>query len=159
MEYFYEQFQTKDYSKFEKVLSIISKALIILAILSLIIRNIFLLVLFLILYLINFIVSRKIIIEYEYELTGDEISIYKIKNKSVRKELGSFNINNIISIKEYQDINNKNTKIIKACLDETGFKNKIIMIKKSDELVGFQLAMDEKLTDLIKKINPLLFYK
>ena len=46
MEYFYEQFQTKDYSKFEKVLSIISKALIILAILSLIIRNIFLLVLF-----------------------------------------------------------------------------------------------------------------
>jgi hypothetical protein len=113
---------------------------------------------FALIYLIIFILSRKLIVEYEYELTGNELVIFKIMNKSKRKEIGSFNIRDISSVKNSENIGETNNKIVKAYLEDTGLKDKIYMAKTSQGMVGFQLAMDENLTNLIKRVNPLAFY-
>lgn len=157
MECFYEQFQTKDYKGIEKVLNIISKVAIVLTILFASLLNIVGIITFALVYFVTFIVGRKLIVEYEYELTGDELSIYKIMNKSKRKEVGCFSIREISGVKTLDKISN-NTKVIKAYLEESGIKSMVYMAKTSDGVVGFQLAMDENLLNLIKRVNPLAFY-
>lgn len=157
MECFYEQFQTKDYKGIEKVLNIISKVAIVLTILFASLLNIVGSITFALVYIITFIVGRKLIVEYEYELTGDELSIYKIMNKSKRKEVGCFSIREISGVKTLDKVSN-NTKVIKAYLEEAGIKSMVYMAKTSDGVVGFQLAMDENLLNLIKRVNPLAFY-
>ena len=157
MDCFYEQFQTKDYQGIEKSFNILSKASIVIAVLSLAILNIVGAIAFALVYVIIFILSRKIIVEYEYELTGNELSIYKIMNKSKRKEIGSFNIREISSVKTLEKLSNK-TKVKKAYLEESGIKSMVYIVKTSQGVIGFQLAADEKLLDLIKRVNPLVFY-
>ena len=157
MECFYEQFQTKDYKGIEKVLNIISKVAIVLTILFASLLNIVGSITFALVYIITFILGRKLIVEYEYELTGDELSIYKIMNKSKRKEVGCFSIREISGVKTLDNISN-NTKVINAYLEEAGIKSMVYMAKTSDGVVGFQLAMDENLLNLIKRVNPLAFY-
>lgn len=157
MDCFYEQFQTKDYSGIEKKLSILSKVFLAIAILFAALLNIVGAITFALLYLVIFIVSRKIIVEYEYELTGNELSIYKIMNKSKRKEVGSFNVKEISSVKTLDNLSSNN-KVIKAYLEESGIKAMVYMAKTHEGVVGFQLAIDEKLLDLIKRVNPLAFY-
>ena len=157
MECFYEQFQTKDYKGIEKVLNIISKVAIVLTILFASLLNIVGAITFAWVDNITFILGRKLIVEYEYELTGDELSIYKIMNKSKRKEVGCFSIREISGVKTLDKVSN-NTKVIKAYLEEAGIKSMVYMAKTSDGVVGFQLAMDENLLNLIKRVNPLAFY-
>lgn len=157
MDCFYEQFQTKDYTGIEKIINNISKVALVLAILFAAILNIVGAITFALLYVITFILGRKLIVEYEYELTGYELSIYKIMNKRKRKEIGSFSIRDISGVKTLDKIGN-NTKVIKAYLEESGIKSMVYMAKTSDGVVGFQLAMDENLLNLIKRVNPLAFY-
>lgn len=157
MDCFYEQFQTKDYKGIEKILNILSKGSLGIAILFAALLNMVGVITFALLYLVIFILSRKIIVEYEYELTGNELSIYKIMNKSKRKEVGSFNVREISSVKTLDKLNS-NTRVIKAYLEESGIKSMVYVAKTSEGVVGFQLAIDEKLLDLIKRVNPLAFY-
>lgn len=157
MDCFYEQFQTKDYTGIEKIINNISKVALVLAILFAAILNIVGAITFALLYVITFILGRKLIVEYEYELTGYELSIYKIMNKRKRKEIGGFSIRDISGVKTLDKIGN-NTKVIKAYLEESGIKSMVYMAKTSDGVVGFQLAMDENLLNLIKRVNPLAFY-
>ena len=79
-------------------------------------------------------------------------------NKSKRKQIGSFNIREISSVKSPERLEKSNSKIIKAYLEEAGLKDMVYMTKTSQGVVGFQLAMDENLTNLIKRVNPLAFY-
>ena len=154
MECFYEQFQTKDYGSLEKILNILSKVSLVIAILFAAMLNL----VFGLIYLVIFILSRNLIVEYEYELTADELVIFKIMNKSKRKQIGSFNIREISSVKSPERLEKSNSKIIKAYLEEAGLKDMVYMTKTSQGVVGFQLAMDENLTNLIKRVNPLAFY-
>lgn len=156
MECFYEQFQTKDYTKLEKSLNITSKVSLILLALSLLTLNIPMAIIFIIIYALIFVVSRNLIVEYEYELTGDELSIYKIMNKSKRKEVGSFSIRDISRVKTIENTNNN--KIIKAYLDGCDYRAMVYMTKTSKGIIGFQLAMDENLLNIVKRVNPLVFY-
>lgn len=157
MDCFYEQFQTKDYKEIEKIINIISKVTLVLAILFAAMLNIVGAITLSLLYFITFIVGRKLIVEYEYELTGDELSIYKIMNKSKRKEIGSFSIRDISGVKTLDKVSS-NTKVVKAYLEESGIKAMVYIAKTSDGVLGFQLAMDENLLNLIKRVNPLAFY-
>ena len=157
MDCFYEQFQTKDYHGIENIINILSKASIVITILCVAMLNIVGAITFVLVYFIIFILSRRIIVEYEYELTGNELSIYKIMNKSKRKEIGSFNIREISSVKTLDKLSSS-TKVIKAYLEESGIKPKVYIVNASRGVTGFQLAMDEKLLDLIKRVNPLAFY-
>lgn len=157
MDCFYEQFQTKDYSQLEKSLNIISKVSLCLSILFLAMLNITMTIIFALIYILVFIAARKMIVEYEYELTEDQLSIYKIMNKSKRKEIGSFNIREISGVKTIENVSSNN-KIVKAYLEEIGIKAMVYMAKTSNGVVGFQLAMDENLLSIIKRVNPLAFY-
>ena len=157
MDCFYEQFQTKDYSQLEKSLNIISKVSLCLSILFLAMLNITMTIIFALIYILVFIAARKMIVEYEYELTEDQLSIYKIMNKSKREEIGSFNIREISGVKTIENVSSNN-KIVKAYLEEIGIKAMVYMAKTSNGVVGFQLAMDENLLSIIKRVNPLAFY-
>ena len=157
MDCFYEQFQTKDYTKIEKIMNTLSKVAIVMAVLFAATLNVFGTVAFILIYVIIFIISRKLIVEYEYELTEYELSIYKIMNKSKRKEIGSINKREISTVKTLDKVSS-NTKVVKAYLEESGIKPMVYLTKRANGLVGFQLAMDEKLLSLIKKVNPLIFY-
>lgn len=157
MDCFYEQFQTKDYNGIEKIMNILSKASLAITIVLIAMLNIVGAIFFALVYFGIFILSRKIIVEYEYELTGNELSIYKIMNKSKRKEIGSFNIREISSVKTLDKISS-NTKVIKAYLEESGIKSMVYIVNTSKGVTAFQLAMDEKLVEFIKRVNPLVFY-
>ena len=98
----------------------------------------------------------KSIVEYEYELTSYDLSINKIINKSKRKEIITFNIKNIISIKDFN--NNFNEKFVNASLKDIEIKDKILRIKSGTEIINIKLALDEKLIDIIKRVNPIVFY-
>ena len=153
----YEQFQTKDYKSIEKVLSTLSKLFLIIAMIFLVLLNFLGVIIFALLYLVVIILSKKIIVEYEYILTDYDFSIYKITNKSKRQELGNFNIKEISSVKTLDKISN-NTKVIKAHLDESENKAMVYVVKASKGVTGFQLTLDTKLLELIKRVNPLIFY-
>ena len=157
MDCFYEQFQTKDYRSIEKIINILKKVSLSIAILLMAMLNIVGAIFFALVYFGISLLSRQIIGEYEYELTGNELSIYKIMNKSKRRELGSFNIKEITSVRTLEKLNG-NTKFIKAYLSDSGIKPMVYVVNTSEGVTGFQLAVDEKLLDLIKKVNPLVFY-
>lgn len=157
MDFFYEQFQTKDYRSIEKIINILKKVSLSIAILLMAMLNIVGAIFFALVYFGISLLSRQIIVEYEYELTGNELSIYKIMNKSKRRELGSFNIKEITSVRTLEKLNG-NTKFIKAYLSDSGIKPMVYVVNTSEGVTGFQLAVDEKLLDLIKKVNPLVFY-
>ena len=158
MECFYEQFQTREYKGIEGKLKKASIIILILALISLITLFFEFTILFLIIYVMLFFLKRKIIIEYEYELTSYELSIFKIMNKSKRKEMISFNIRDISSVKKV-DLNNlKDKNIINLCLDDIGIEKNIVKVKTTKGLMVLKLAMDDKLIDFIKRVNPLAFY-
>ena len=157
MDCHYEQFQTKDYRAIEKVLSILSKIFLFIAMILVVLFNFIGVIIFGLLYFGVIMLSKKVIVEYEYILTGDEFSIYKIVNKSKRKELGCFNLKQISTVKTLDKISN-NTKVIKAYLDESENKAMVYLVKTSKEVTGFNLKLDKKLMELIKKSNPLIFY-
>ena len=157
MDCHYEQFQTKDYRAIEKVLSILSKVFLFISMILLVLFNFIGVIIFGLLYFGVIILSKKVIVEYEYILTSDEFSIYKIVNKSKRQELGRFNLKQISTVKTLDKISN-NTKVIKAYLDESENKAMVYLVKTSKEVTGFHLKLDKKLMELIKKSNPLIFY-
>lgn len=156
MDYFYEQFQTKNYEELENKFKKIEKIIIVLGIISICFLQI-------VLFLINVLIfigikmyKIKSIVEYEYELTSYDLSINKIINKSKRKEIITFNIKNIISIKDFN--NNFNEKFVNASLKDIEIKDKILKIKSGTEIINIKLALDEKLIDIIKRVNPIAFY-
>lgn len=158
MDYFYEQFQTREYGGIEGKLKKASNIILILALISIITLFFEFTILFIIIYIMLFFLKRKIIVEYEYELTSYELSVYKIINKSKRKEMINFNIRNISSIKKTNSNNLKDKNIINLCLDDIDIEKNIVKVKTQKGLMVLKLAMDDKLIDLIKRINPLAFY-
>lgn len=158
MDYFYEQFQTREYQVIEERLKKASNIILILALISLITLFFEFTILFIIIYIMLFFLKRKVIVEYEYELTSYDLSIYKIMSKSKRKEMISFNIRNISSVKKVNENNLKEKNIINLCLDDIGIEKNIVKVKTAKGLMVLKLAMDDKLMDFIKRINPLAFY-
>lgn len=156
MDYFYEQFQTKDYKRFEGKIKLLEKIIIALGIISIIFLQIPLFILNILIFVGIKVLRVKLIVEYEYELTAYELSINKISNKSRRKEIISFNIKNIISIKEASD--NFNEKFINARLKDVKIKDKIIKVKLGNQPINIKLALDDDLINIIKRVNPIAFY-
>lgn len=156
MDYFYEQFQSKDYKRFEEKIKLLEKIIIALGIISIIFLQIPLFILNILIFIGIKVLRVKLIVEYEYELTAYELSINKISNKSRRKEIISFNIKNIISIKEASD--NFNEKFINARLKDVKIKDKIIKVKLGNQPINIKLALDDDLINIIKRVNPIAFY-
>lgn len=156
MECFYEQFQTKKYGRIQWTLNVTSKILMILGGISLLFFKFVMVATFLFLYTLILLFSRNVFVEYEYELTNNELDIVKIMNKKNRKIISTINILQIEEIKSVSDIKTDD-KIITAGLKNTKLKERVIFVKTALGLVGFRVALDEDLTRLIKLMNPSIF--
>ncbi|GAB6168393.1 hypothetical protein JCM1393_08530 [Clostridium carnis] len=157
MECFYEQFQTKNYGKIQSILNSVAIGVLIIAGLNAVLFRLIMAVIFLVIYGIIIIVCRNVFVEFEYELTNDELVIVKILDMKKRKTVATVDVKSITDVRDGRSKRKENTKVVKACLDGINLKQQVIYTKTSSGLVGFQLAMDEKLMMMMRRINPLAF--
>lgn len=156
MECFYEQFQTQKYGRIQWTLNVMCKILMVLGVISLLLFKFVMVATFLFLYTLILLFLRNVFVEYEYELTNNELDIVKIMNKKNRKIISTINILEIEALKSVKDIE-ADDKIITTCLKNTELKESVIFVKTGLGLVGFIVALDEEITRLIKLMNPSIF--
>lgn len=157
MEYFYEQHQTKNYGSKQWTINMAANAILIMAAIYSLSFKLVGVATFLGIYGLILLYSRNVFLEYEYELTEDEIVISKIMNKKRRKVIATIKVSNITEVKKTQDVVKGDKQIIKACLKGTSLTEQIVFAKTSLGIIGFHLAMDEDLIKICKRINPLAF--
>lgn len=158
MENFYEQFQTKDYTRKEGLLNNISYAILFLIAANFIFLGPILAALTLGIYFAwTLLYVRNQIVEYEYELTVDELVVTKIMNKRKRKVLATVNISEVIEVKSIEESRRNNKKIIKACLDGVNIKDQVLYIKTSEGVVGLHVALNDNLLNVCRRLNPMVF--
>lgn len=156
MECFYEQFIANDNKRLQWTLDMVSKFILVLTAIYLIAFRWIGALTFIFIYILIILIARNVFVEYEYELTNDELVVFKIMNKSKRKTIATLNVNNITEIKEVNEVKEK-SKVITACLKGKNLKEKIVFFKTSLGIIGFHLAMDEELINLMSKMNPIAF--
>lgn len=158
MDIFYEQFITKDYGDIQKKFQSVRNTLVILAMISAIFVGTFGVVTFLMGYVILGLIARNLFLEYEYEITENELVITKIMNKKKRKVITTLNIEKLVNAYSLEEANNKNIRVVNACIeDDKRLKEKILVINRDSKLVGFRVAMDKKLLSICRKLNPVCF--
>lgn len=156
MECFYEQFIANDRQRLQWTLDIVSKFILALTGIYLLAFRWISVLTFVLIYVLIILVARNVFVEYEYELTNNELVIFKIMNKSNRKTIATLDVNSITEIKAVDEVKDK-SKVITACLENTGLKEKVVFFKTSLGIIGFHLAMDKELINLMSKINPIAF--
>ncbi|MGL6187417.1 MAG: hypothetical protein ACRC1T_18760 [Clostridium chrysemydis] len=158
MDIFYEQFITKDYGDIQKKFQSVRNTLVVLAMISAIFVGTFGVVTFLMGYVILGLIARNLFLEYEYEITENELVITKIMNKKKRKVITTLNIEKLVDAYSLEEANNKNIRVVNACIeDDKRLKEKILVINRDSKLVGFRVAMDKKLLSICRKLNPVCF--
>ncbi|WP_194191790.1 aromatic acid exporter family protein [Clostridium chrysemydis] len=158
MDIFYEQFITKDYGDIQKKFQSVRNTLVILAMISAVFVGTFGVVTFLMGYVILGLIARNLFLEYEYEITENELVITKIMNKKKRKVITTLNIEKLVNAYSLEEANNKNIRVVNACIeDDKKLKEKILVINRDSKLVGFRVAMDKKLLSICRKLNPMCF--
>lgn len=161
MDVFYEQFLSKNYGKQAKIFESIQQFLLILTVFNLVRMSFMWTILMLILYFLVFIIVNIKFLEYEYELTCDELVLSKIINKKSRKTIGKINVRDIVDVKSLDsNLNGDNIKIINASLDgidKSELNEKILLVRQNSNLIGYKVAMDKKLYGMCKMINPIIF--
>lgn len=159
MDIFYEQFITKDYSKEIKKFESIKLALVILIIFNSILRISSLAILFILAYIFVLLLTRKKIIEFEYELIGNELIISKIINKRSRKKIVEINLENVVEIVSLEKFNRKEIKVINSTLDVLNkeVEENVIIIRNNSNLIGYKVSLDKKIQNILKNININMF--
>lgn len=162
MEVFYEQFLTKDYGYKQKSFESIQQALLVLAILN----GIFMVIIWALLtvgvYFLMFLIGRSKFLEFEYELTCSELVISKIMNKKTRKVVGKIDVNKIVEVVSSNNFNRSDVKIVNASLNgikKDELNEKILLVREDSNLIGYKIAMDNKLHEICRRINPIVFNK
>lgn len=158
MDIFYEQFITKDYGDIQKKFQSVRNTLVVLAMISAIFVGTFGVITFLMGYVILGLIARNLFLEYEYEITENELVITKIMNKKKRKVITTLNIEKLVDAYSLEEANNKNISVVNACIeDDKRLKEKVLVINRDSKLVGFRVAMDKKLLSICRKLNPVCF--
>lgn len=161
MEIFYEQYLTKDYEFVRKKVESTKNALLALTCLNFVFLGFTVALITLVIYFIVSLIARRKFVEFEYELTGNELVVSKIVNKKSRRIMANIKIDEVIKIKSVDSVNNEDIKIVDLTLDDIpnkGLKEKILVVSgENDILTGYKVAMDKILHDLCKKINPSVF--
>lgn len=162
MEVFYEQFLTKDYGYKQKSFESIQQALLVLAILNGIFMGIIWALLTVGVYFLMFLIGRSKFLEFEYELTCSELVISKIMNKKTRKVVGKIDVNKIVEVVSSNNFNRSDVKIVNASLNgikKDELNEKILLVREDSNLIGYKIAMDNKLHEICRRINPIVFNK
>lgn len=158
MDIFYEQFITKDYGDIQNKFQSVRNTLVVLAMISAIFVGTFGVVTFLMGYVILGLIARNIFLEYEYEITENELVITKIMNKKKRKVITTLDIEKLVNAYSLEEANNKNIRVVNACIeDDKKLNEKILVINRDSKLVGFRVAMDKKLLSICRRLNPMCF--
>lgn len=156
MDKFYEQFITKDYGNLPTILNVLSTIFLVTGIISFMLFGIFGLV-FLVISLIVQVISRRTIVEYDYEYFEGSVTIARIMKKNKRKVIATFNVDNILKVYKKENCPNE-VKIVNATVKDTGLLELILVINgKNNEQVGYLLSVDEKLHNILKRGNMGLF--
>lgn len=159
---FYEQFLTKDYGYKQKSFESIQQALLVLAILNGIFMGIIWALLTVGVYFLMFLIGRSKFLEFEYELTCSELVISKIMNKKTRKVVGKIDVNKIVEVVSSNNFNRSDVKIVNASLNgikKDELNEKILLVREDSNLIGYKIAMDNKLHEICRRINPIVFNK
>ncbi len=161
MEFFYEQFLTKDYEFKRKQVESAKNALLILTALNFVFLGITVALITIVFYFVFAVIARTRFVEFEYELTGNELVVSKIVNKKSRRIIANIKIDEVVKIKPCNFINTDGIRIINLTLDgmdKKGLKEKIIVVRNEDDVVvGYKISIDNRLQEICKKINPDVF--
>lgn len=155
---FYEQFLTKDYDIKRKKVESSKLALLILALLNTIFISMVVGVITFGFYIFLSLIARYKFIEFEYELTGNELVISKISNKKSRRIVANIKIDEVIKVKTKDSFNNEGIRIVNLCLDEMdNLCEKVLVVREGSSLIGYKVALDKDLARMCGIINPSVF--
>lgn len=154
---FYEQFVSKSYGDKQKTIEGLTQMLIFVAIVVSAIKGIFFGILILLVYVGLVVASRKMFLEYEYELTEDELVISKIMNKKTRKVMGRLNIKEVIDVRDGKSEVKNGAKIVKASFDDGDLKQQMVYVNKDSKIIGYKLSMDKKMLANCGRLNGTVF--
>lgn len=157
MEIFYEQYLHLSKSKSQNILNSLATFFLLAAGAYVILFNFIIAIVFLLIFLLIWFYCRQSYVEYEYELTVNELVISKILNQKKRRIIGTIDLNNVSQISKLDDVkNNKDIKFIKCYLKD-GKDVDVIIINESNGKVGYKVTMDNKMKEYCKRINPKVF--
>nr|WP_317356993.1 hypothetical protein [uncultured Tyzzerella sp.] len=163
MNKFYEQFITKDYGTLPNAINIISKTILIFALLIIFTFGIFNLlgiiisIPFFIVFLLIEVYLANSFLEYEYEYYDKDITISKIIGKRRRKVIGNIDVRNILKVSNINSLS-KEEKPIRCTIKGLNLKEVVIFVNdKNGKKVGYLVGLDEEILSILKKDNPTLF--
>lgn len=156
MEEFYEQYNGKDYGKFQEIMNSIEYgALLIAAVYLLGFRAFLTGVIMLLIYVAIVYFNRSKFVAYEYELTQENLVISKVMGEKRRKKLISFDLSNIESVSR-EILKNKQCKLIKAFFEEDKDIT-YIYVKTNEGLTCVAVNMNEKMIQMCYRLKPSIF--
>lgn len=160
MDNFYEQLITsKEDKNYKKAVNLMYVAFGLAFIVTFLLGQIFLGIVFLIIGIILFFLKKNFHVEYEYAFTNGEIDIDRIFEMKSRKRAISFNIREIELMaeensEEIKAFTNKPAKILNLCEKDYEGTLYVVMLTRGSEKVQIKFTPDEKFLDLCFKYNP-----
>lgn len=156
MDNFCEQLITKDYGNHQKIMKIAEYFILILATVNLVVMfNFILAIPCYLVYVGVVILNRKTFVEYEYELTMDELVVSKIMNEKKRKKVMAFSISEVQAATK-KEVKGKSNNVIKACFAENDNKQ-YLYVKSESGLKCLVVSLDNKMLNMCYRINPVIF--
>lgn len=108
-------------------------------------------------YLIVCVSTLNIYVEYEYELTENELDIFKISNKKRRKLIKCIKLNNAdrpINSEGFNINRYKGAKLIKAYTKKyESCAKQIIILKEANVTNIYELALNEELLGYVSRVK------
>lgn len=158
MEIFYEQFLHNSKTKIQVILNNVLMFFLILSGIFLVAFNLPMAILSIVVYAAIFFYCRQTYVEYEYELTNDELEISKILNQKKRKSVAKIDLNKVIAVEKFEAIKNRKDIKFKRCfLRDTDSNVDVLMVKDSNGTIGYKLTMDKQLKVYCRRVNPKVF--
>lgn len=156
MEEFYEQYNGKDYGKFQEVMNAVEYGALLLAgVYILGLRAFFSGIIILLIYVAIVYFNRNKFVAYEYELTLDRLVVSKIMSEKRRKKLIDFALSDVETASN-DVLNHKKCNNVKAYLNE-GKNKQYLYVKTNEGLKCVALNMDEKMVSMCYRLKPMIF--
>lgn len=152
-----EQFIENNNDKILKVVTAVKTLILVFAALTYIFESLTLAVLILLVYVIVHFLTLSFFVEYEYELTEDELDLSKIMSKKKRKLIKTINLRNAEFFKDASEFSPQrysNVKVVKLYTKEYVNKEKqVILINESGDMRAYELSLKDDLKKAIERIK------
>ncbi|ATD54198.1 ABC transporter ATP-binding protein [Clostridium chauvoei] len=152
-----EQFIENNNDKILKVITAVKTLILVFAALTYIFESLTLAVLILLVYVIVHFLTLSFFVEYEYELTEDELDLSKIMSKKKRKLIKTINLRNAEFFKDASEFSPQrysNVKVVKLYTKEYVNKEKqVILINESGDMRAYELSLKDDLKKAIERIK------